>query len=199
MPTFLLEIGTEELPADFVKSALSQWREYIPSSLAEELLNPTNIEVYGSPRRLGVVIEGLNSQQADREEEIKGPPVQAAFTEGKPTPAAIGFARKQGVEVDSLEIRETDKGAFVFIQKKIPGEATANLLQRLIPQWINKLQGKRFMRWSDGDLRFPRPIRSLITLLDEKLLPVELVNGSSIIKSDRLSSGHRVLHPIFTC
>ncbi len=195
MPTFLLEIGTEELPADFVDSALQQWQEYIPLSLQEQLLTPTSIDTYGTPRRLSILIKGLNSQQPDREEEIIGPSVQVAFKDDQPTPAAQGFARKQGVDISSLQIRNTDKGEFVFIQKKIPGEATASLLQRLIPQWISKLQGKRFMRWSDGDLRFPRPIRSLVALLDTEVLPVDLVNGSTTISSDRYCLGHRVLHP----
>ncbi|ELR97910.1 glycine--tRNA ligase subunit beta [Gloeocapsa sp. PCC 73106] len=195
MPTFLLEIGTEELPAEFVKDALAQWQEYIPVSLKENFLTPTSIEFFGSPRRLGMSIQGLNSQQADREEEIKGPPAQGAFKDGKPTPAAIGFVRKQEVSLESLEIRDTEKGPFVFVQKKIPGQPTGKLLQRLIPQWITKLQGKRFMRWADGELRFPRPIRSLVALLDQELLEVELVNGSGKIESDRLTTGHRVLHP----
>lgn len=195
MPTFLLEIGTEELPADFVNSALQQWEEYIPISLQQELLTPESIKIYGSPRRLSVLITGLNTHQEDREEEITGPAVQAAFKDGQPTAAALGFARKQGVDVSALSTKLTDKGEFVFVQKKIVGEATATLLQRLIPQWIAKLQGRRFMRWSDGDLRFPRPIRSLIALLDQELLSVELVNGSHTLKSDRQSQGHRVLHP----
>lgn len=195
MPTFLLEIGTEELPADFVREALQQWQEYIPPSLKEAFLTPQSTEFYGTPRRLGMIIRGLNTYQSDRETEIKGPPAQAAFKDGKPTQAAIGFARKQEVSVESLEVRDTEKGPFVFVNKQIPGQATAKLLPPLIPQWITKLQGRRFMRWADGDLRFPRPIRSLIALLDEEVLPVELANGSSYIRSDRYTTGHRVLHP----
>lgn len=195
MLTFLLEIGTEELPASFVEEALKQWQELIPSSLEAELLTPESIELYGTPRRLAVVITGLDSQQPDREEEIKGPPAAAAFKEGKPTKAVEGFAKKQEVSLESLEIRETDKGAFVFVKKRIVPKKTSTILQDLIPQWITKLQGRRFMRWSDGDLRFSRPIRSLIALIDGELLPVEVVNGSGKLVSDRQSQGHRILHP----
>ncbi|HEY9823751.1 MAG TPA: glycine--tRNA ligase subunit beta [Candidatus Sericytochromatia bacterium] len=194
MPTFLLEVGTEELPADFVDSAIEQWQSRLPKSLDEQFLTPEGIEVYGTPRRLAVLIEGLPVQQPDREEEVKGPPAQAAFKDGKPTPAAAGFARKQGVELDALEVRETDKGAFVFALKKTAGRPAAEILAELIPQWIFGLEGKRFMRWGDGDSRFARPIRWIVALMDGEVLPVELVNGSEIIKSDRISYGHRILH-----
>ena len=195
MPTFLLEVGTEELPADFVDSAIAQWQSLVPKTLDEQFLTPEGIEVYGTPRRLGVLIKGLPVQQPDREEEVKGPPAKAAFKDGKPTQAAEGFARKQGVELDALEVRETDKGEFVFALKKTSGRPATEILTELILQWITRLEGRRFMRWGDGELRFPRPIRWLVALLDADVLPIELVNGSEIIKSDRLSQGHRVLHP----
>jgi glycyl-tRNA synthetase beta chain len=141
------------------------------------------------------LIPGLLEQQPDREEEVKGPPAKAAFKDGNPTPAAVGFARKQGVELDTLEVRDTDKGEFVFVLKKIPGRAATEILTELIPQWIFGLEGRRFMRWGDGDLRFPRPIRWLVTLLDGDVLPLELENGAETINSDRISYGHRILHP----
>jgi glycyl-tRNA synthetase beta chain len=195
MPTFLLEVGTEELPADFVDSAIAQWQSLLPKSLDEQFLTSEAIEVYGTPRRLAVLIKGLPVQQPDREEEVKGPPAKAAFKDGNPTQAAEGFARKQGVELDALEVRETDKGEFVFALKKTSGRSATEILTELIPQWITRLEGRRFMRWGDGELRFPRPIRWLVALLDADVLPLELVNGSETIKSDRTSQGHRVLHP----
>ncbi len=195
MTTFLLEVGTEELPASFVEPAISQWRSLIPDTLAENFLTPEAIQVYGTPRRLAVLISGLPTQQPDREEEIKGPPAQAAFKDGQPTKAAEGFARKQGVELTDLEIRPTDKGDFVFVSKKITGRTTAEILTELVPQWINKLEGKRFMRWADGDLRFSRPLRWLVALLDREILPIAIKNGSETLKSDRISRGHRTLHP----
>ena len=195
MANFLLEVGTEELPADFVSSAIAQWQAKIPSSLSEEFLNPATIEYYGTPRRLAVLIKDIPNQQADREEEVKGPPVRAAFKDGQPTKAAEGFARKQGVKIEDLEIRDTPKGEFVFIQKQIKGRSTTEILPELCIQWITGLEGKRFMRWGDGDLRFPRPIRWLVALWNDEVLPLELINGSEKIESDRTSRGHRVLHP----
>ncbi len=195
MPNFLLEIGTEELPADFVDSAISQWQNCIEEDLAKEFLHPSKIKFYGTPRRLAVLIEGLESKQPDREEEIKGPPITVAFKDGKPTKAAEGFARKQGVSLDDFQIRETKKGEFVFIEKKINGQETTTILQQLLPQWINGLEGRRFMRWGDGDVRFPRPIRSIISLWEDQILPFQLVSGSSVLNSDRYSTGHRILHP----
>jgi glycyl-tRNA synthetase beta chain len=195
MPTFLLEVGTEELPANFVESAIQQWQSRLSQSLDEHLLTPDSIQVYGTPRRLAVLIQGLPRQQPDREEEVKGPPVKAAFKDGKPTKAAEGFARKQGVSLDDLEIRETKKGEFVFVVKKIIGRSAIEILPEVIPQWIFGLEGKRFMCWGDGDLKFSRPIRWLVALLDDTVLPIELVNGSETINSDRTSRGHRILHP----
>lgn len=195
MPTFLLEVGTEELPANFVESAIKQWQSRLSQSLDEHLLTPDSIQVYGTPRRLAVLIQGLPRQQPNREEEVKGPPVKAAFKDGKPTKAAEGFARKQGVSLDDLEIRETNKGEFVFVVKKIIGRSAIEILPEVIPQWIFGLEGKRFMCWGDGDLKFSRPIRWLVALLDDTVLPIELVNGSETINSDRISRGHRILHP----
>ncbi|BAZ30413.1 glycyl-tRNA synthetase subunit beta [Cylindrospermum sp. NIES-4074] len=195
MPAFLLEVGTEELPASFLSDAIVQWQQRIPQSLAANSLKVEAVEVYGTPRRLAVLITGLPSQQPDKEEEIKGPPAQAAFKDGKPTQAAVGFAKKQGVELDALEIRPTDKGDFVFVNKKTPGRPVADIISELVPQWVWNLEGKRLMRWGSGDGKFSRPIRWLVALLDENVLPLELENGGKKVNSDRLSQTHRVLHP----
>jgi glycyl-tRNA synthetase beta chain len=195
MPAFLLEVGTEELPASFLSDAIKQWQTKIPASLEENFLQPEAIEVYGTPRRLAVLITGLPSQQPDREEEVKGPPAQAAFKDGQPTQAAVGFAKKQGVDVTALEVRPTEKGDFIFVKKSIPGRPVAEILTDLVPEWVWNLEGKRLMRWGSGDARFSRPIRWLVTLLDGEVLPLELQNGEKTVKSDRISQAHRVLHP----
>lgn len=195
MTNFLLEVGVEELPASFVASAIQQWQTLIPQSLEESFLNPQRIQVYGTPRRLAVLIEGIPDHQPQQQEEIKGPPVTAAFKDGKPTKAAEGFAKKQGISLDDFEIRPTDKGEFIFIEKTIEGRPTPAVLQDLVPTWINRLEGKRFMRWADGDLRFSRPIRWLVALLDKEVLPIQIVNAEVTVESDRISYVHRVLHP----
>jgi glycyl-tRNA synthetase beta chain len=195
MPNFLLEVGTEDLPAGFISDAIRQWESMIPASLAAESLSYDNFQVFATPRRLSVLIHNLPTKQADREEEIKGPPAAAAFKDGQPTPAALGFAKKQGVDVSSLEVRPTDKGDFVFINKQILGRETTAILTELVPEWIFKLEGKRMMRWANGDLKFSRPIRWSIALWDEAILPIQIVNNDEVINSDRISRAHRVLHP----
>lgn len=194
MATFLLEVGVEELPAQFVDSALQQWRGRVPADLTAAGVVPSHLKFYGTPRRLAIVLEGLPERQADRVEEIKGPPAHAAFKEGKPTRAAEGFAQKQGVAMEALEIRPTEKGEFVFVQKQIPGRSLEEILGELVPQWILGLEGKRFMRWGEGDLRFSRPIRWLVSLVDDRILPLK-VSPDLTVTSDRVSQGHRVLHP----
>jgi glycyl-tRNA synthetase beta chain len=195
MSDFLLEVGTEDLPAGFVSDAIRQWERMIPASLTEAALSPDRIQIYATPRRLSAIVTNLPDRQLDRVEEIKGPPAAAAYKDGQPTPAAVGFAKKQGVDVSSLELRPTDKGEFIFITKTIAGRDTREILTELIPQWIFKLEGKRLMRWANGDLKFPRPIRWLVTLWNEDILPIEIVNGEDVFKSDRISQTHRVLHP----
>lgn len=195
LQTFLFEIGTEELPADFVRSAIAQWQGLIPPGLAAEFLQPESVEIYGTPRRLAVLIKGLPECQPDRLEEIKGPPASAAFKDGQPTPAALGFAKKQGVNPEDFEIRSTPKGDFIFVNKQLQGQASRDLLPKLALGWLKALDGRRFMRWGDGDWRFPRPIRWLVCLLDDQVLPLQIDNGSTTLVGDRLSRGHRILHP----
>ena len=195
MSNFLLEVGTEDLPAGFVSDAIRQWKAMIPASLTAEALTNDGVEIYGTPRRLVAIINNLPERQIDREEEIKGPPAAAAYKDGVPTPAAVGFAKKQGVDVATLQLRPTDKGEFIFLNKTIAGRDTQAILTELIPQWIFKLEGKRLMRWADGDLKFPRPIRWTIALWDDQILPIDILNGEDLVKSDRISQTHRVLHP----
>lgn len=195
MATFLLEVGSEELPASFVPQALAQWQSRVLADLQDQALTPSALHLYGTPRRLALLLEGLPDRQPDRTEAVKGPSAQAAFKDGQPTAAATGFARSRGVGVEALEIRDTEKGAFVFVTQTLPGQALAQVLQERVPGWITGLEGKRFMRWGDGDLRFPRPIRWLVALLEDQVLPLHLENGSDTCQSDRTSQGHRVLSP----
>ena len=192
MATFLLEIGTEELPADFVGAALPQLERRVARDLAEAALVPEAIRVDGTPRRLALRLEGLPSQQADRREERKGPPAQQAFRDGQPTAAAEGFARRCGVAPAELEIRDTEKGPFVFATTIQAGRSTAEVLTDLVPSWIWSLQGRRFMRWGDGESRFSRPVRWLVALLDGEVVPIHLAECDPPLSSDRFSRGHRL-------
>lgn len=190
MVAFLLEVGTEELPASFVDSAMAQWQEKLPAALTAANLQIDTITLFGTPRRLGVLIEGLPENQPDQVLEIKGPPVQVAYQNGELTPAGLGFLRKQGLDPKELKIRETDKGSFVFALQEVKGQPTAKILETQVISWITSLSGERLMRWGHGELKFPRPIRWLVALFGDQILPMTLEG----IQSDRITQAHRVLH-----
>lgn len=192
MALFLLEIGTEELPADFARLALPQLKEQVAADLETARLPHRELRVTSTPRRLVVRVDGLPSLQEDALEEHKGPPAQQAFRDGLPTAAAEGFARRCGLPVSQLEVRDTPKGPFVFAQTSEPGRATAEVLAEHIPGWIWGLQGRRFMRWGDGESRFSRPLRWLVALLDHDIIPLVLQGCDPPVCSDRLSRGHRL-------
>lgn len=192
MATFLLELGTEELPADFARLALPQLEAVVARDLREARLGFSRVHATSTPRRLAVTVEALEDRQPDLAEERKGPPAQQAFKDGQPTQAAIGFARRCGVDPAALELRDTEKGAFVFARTLEQGLPTIEVLPRLIPSWISALQGRRFMRWGEGESRFSRPLRWLVALLDAELVPVELADCDPPVRSDRLSRGHRL-------
>ena len=190
MATFLLEIGTEELPADFVRQALPQLEERARADLAEARLGHGSLHATGTPRRLALIIDGLAAGQADRCEERKGPPAAQAFSGGQPAAAAIGFARRCGLDPAALEVRDTEKGPFVFATVREVGRPAAEVLTDLIPGWIAGLQGRRFMRWGAGEQRFSRPIRWLVALIDRQVVPVQLADADPPVAAGRHSRGH---------
>ena len=192
MATFLLEIGTEELPADFAAEALQQLRLRAEHDLAEAGLQPGSIRVDGTPRRLALRLLDLPQRQPDRREDRKGPPAQQAFRDGRPTPAAEGFARRCGVDPASLTVRDTDRGPFVFATIQQAGRSSLEVLGELVPAWISVLQGRRFMRWGSADRRFSRPLRWLVALLGSEIVPITLADCDPPVVSDRTSRGHRL-------
>ena len=190
--TFLLEIGTEELPADFARLALPQLEQLVRRDLEEARLSHGAVQCSGSPRRLVVQVQDLAEAAPDLEEERKGPPAAQAFKDGAPTQAAIGFARRCGIDPGALAVRETAKGPFVFATVLERGRTATDLLASSIPAWIAALQGRRFMRWGDGDCRFSRPVRWLVALLDAAVIPVELPGSDPVVRAGNLSRGHRL-------
>lgn len=157
LATFLLEIGTEELPADFARLALPQLEQLVQRDLAEQRLTHGPVICTSTPRRLSVLIQGLAPGQPDLEEDRKGPPAEQAFKKGQPSPAAIGFAKRCGIEATALEVRETPKGPFVFARVREAGRPSSEVLAQQIPLWIQALQGRRFMRWGRAKTVFLGP------------------------------------------
>jgi len=190
--TFLLEIGTEELPADFARLALPQLEQLVRRDLAEQRLSHGPIRCTSTPRRIALLVEGLPTSAADLEEDRKGPPAAQAFKDGVPTQAAIGFAKRCGIAPEALELRDTPKGQFAFARVLERGRATTEILAEHTPQWIHALQGRRFMRWGVGESRFSRPVRWLVALLDAAVLPVTLEGSDPVVQAGNLSRGHRL-------
>ncbi len=192
MANFLLEIGTEELPADFARQVLSQLEAIVFRDLAKSQLDHGRITCTSTPRRIVLGIDGLASKANDSLFERKGPPVSQAFNEVGPTQAAIGFAKSIGISVSELEVRDTAKGAFVFAQISEKGLSANQFLEKSIPQWIYELTGRRFMRWGQGELRFSRPIRWLVALLDKELINILIEGVDPAISNTAFSRGHRL-------
>ena len=189
--SLLLEIGTEELPAAFCPAALAQLGRMITASLQDWHFDAPPLQGFATPRRLGVLVPELPPRQKELVKEHKGPPARQAFHGGQPTAAAQGFARRWGLAVEDLTIRATPKGEFVFAEVTQPGQATGALLREAIPGWIAAIQGKRLMRWGSGTQRFSRPIRWLVALLDDELLPVQLEQTSPVVTAQANSYGPR--------
>ena len=189
--SLVLEIGTEELPAAFCPAALAQLGRMITASLQDWHFDAPPLQGFATPRRLGVLVPELPPRQKELVKEHKGPPARQAFHGGQPTAAAQGFARRWGLAVEDLTIRATPKGEFVFAEVTQPGQATGALLREAIPGWIAAIQGKRLMRWGSGTQRFSRPIRWLVALLDDELLPVQLEQTSPVVTAQANSYGPR--------
>jgi glycyl-tRNA synthetase len=187
--TFLLEIGTEELPADDLTSAIAQLKESAPSLLDELRLDHGLIRVTGTPRRLVVCIEDLAPRQRDVEQVIKGPPAKIGFADGQPTRAAQGFARSQDVPVESLEVREMDGGQYVVALKVEPGRPADVVLSERLADMIVGIRFNKSMRWNESGVAFSRPIRWIVALLGEGVIDFEYAS----VRSGRTTRGLRPL------
>ncbi|MCX7681168.1 MAG: glycine--tRNA ligase subunit beta, partial [Anaerolineae bacterium] len=186
--TLLLEVGTEELPAGDLDAALEQLHILAPARLADARLEYQNMRVLGTPRRLVLLVEGLAPCQRPVEVVVKGPPVRAAFdAQGHPTPAAVGFARKQGVEVEQLQVREMDGGAYVVVVRQQEGRPALDVLQSLLPDLVAALRFEKSMRWNASNVAFSRPIRWIVALLGDTVIPFEYAG----VVSGRTSRGTR--------
>jgi glycyl-tRNA synthetase len=169
-----LEVGVEELPASDLDSALEQLRTSVPKLLDDLHLEHGSISVSGTPRRLAVLVDSLAPRQPDRTDLVKGPPAERAFDkDGVPTPAAIGFAKKNGVEPSALEVRETDGGKYIFTVVKQDGRLAPEVLAEFLPGLVAGIKFDKSMRWNHTNVSFSRPIRWLVCLLGETVIPFE--------------------------
>ena len=187
---FLLEIGTEEIPAKFSPGAMTQLKEQVSKRFARLRLPFTELNIFATPRRLALLVTGLEEKQGYFKKEVKGPAVKAAYdANGAPTKAAQGFARGQGVTVEDLFVQELNGVPYVFANKLEPGVETQTILPQLARELINALHFPKPMRWGDFDFYFARPIRWLVALYGTEVVPFEFVG----LESGRVSRGHRTL------
>jgi glycyl-tRNA synthetase len=171
--TFVLEIGTEELPSRDVADAIAQLSTSVPHLLEDLRLDHGPIHVYATPRRLAVLVQALAPRQRDEQELVKGPPAQVAFDENDaPTRAAQGFARSQGLDVGSLQVREMDGGRYAVGVVRRTGRSAGEVLSETLADLIAGISFQKSMRWNSSGISFSRPIRWLLALLGDQVIPL---------------------------
>lgn len=184
----LLEIGTEELPTSDLEAALAQLKAGAEALLADARLEHGEVRIQGTPRRLVLMVKDLQTQQADRVLEVKGPPTARAFdADGKPTKAAEGFARSRGLDVSQLRVSETEGGSYVVAEVSEKGQSAAALLARALPELCESIRFTKGMRWNQTGKVFSRPVRWLVALLDGEVIPFEFAG----LRSGRQTRGLR--------
>ena len=187
---FLLEIGSEEIPARFIPTAMQEIERRLEALLAANHLEHTPLRVLATPRRLAVVAAGVAASQPDREEEVKGPPVSVAFdAEGQPTKAGLGFARKVGLELADCGRATDQRGEHLLVRRTIAGRKADEVLAEELGGLILSLPFRKTMRWGDLDLEYARPLQWLVCLLGEAVVPFQVGN----LVSGRATRGHRTL------
>jgi glycyl-tRNA synthetase beta chain len=185
----LIEIGTEEIPDWMIRSAVANFREMVERLLAEQKLGGTTRLADATPRRIALIVEDVLERQSDSEELVIGPPKAAAYKNGSPTGAALGFAKKNGVEVDALRIESTPKGEYIAVLKKVAGRSAKEILAEALPELILKIYFPKTMYWTGkSGARFIRPIRWLVAVLGEsEVVPFEIAG----VPSSNITDGHR--------
>jgi glycyl-tRNA synthetase beta chain len=190
MPDFLLEIGCEEIPARMIDAASRELRERLHALLQRERLDPTGaISHLDTPRRLAVLASGIPVSQPDITEHVGGPSAQIAYKDGQPTPAAHAFAKKVGVDVASLEKVSTPKGEYLAATVTRKGRTAAEILAETLPKEISTLYWPKNMYWRKRGEVFVRPVRWLVAMLDEQIVPLELFG----LVAGKTSRGHRII------
>ncbi|MGE5700166.1 MAG: glycine--tRNA ligase subunit beta [Deltaproteobacteria bacterium] len=189
---YLLEIGCEEIPAGFVGPALWYGGQQFDEVLKKARLTFDRVDIYGTPRRLAYVVRKLKDRQEASEEKVLGPPKSVAYDkEGKPTKAALGFAKAQGVDVSALAIFATDRGDYLGIVRKQAARPISEVLPELVSSWVPTIPFKKSMRWADLDVRFARPVHWIVSLYGDEVIPFSFGN----VTAGRTTYGHRFLSP----
>lgn len=184
MSKYLLEVGTEELPYKFIPSAIEQLNKGFTTFLNDNKVKFSDVKVYATPRRLAVIVDGLENKTEDEEKIVKGPIAKVAFDEaGNLTKAGEGFARKNNLSKEDLYIEDN----YVHAKIVIKGKPIAELLQENVPSIFMKLQGSHFMRWGYNDEKFSRPIKWIVSILDENEVKIKIIDK----ESSNHSRGHR--------
>lgn len=192
MTTVLLEIGTEEIPAEYMPSALAQLAELAHTQLAAERITVTELRTWGTSRRCALYLTGVAEQQLPAVREVRGPAVRVAFAaNGEPAEAAIGFARSQGINTTDLRIKKMDHDEYVVAIFRDAGRPTLDILPTIFSQLIQGLTFPKTMRWGSGSFRFARPIRWIVALMDAQIIPLTVDD----VVAGRLTRGHRFLAP----
>ncbi len=190
MPDFLLEIGCEEIPARMIDAAALELRERLKTLLERERLEPSGaISHLDTPRRLAVLASGIPASQPDITEQVNGPSAQVAYKDGQPTPAAHAFAKKVGVDVGKLEKISTPKGEYLAATVARKGRTAVEILAETLPKEISGLYWPKSMYWRKRGEVFVRPVRWLVAMLDEQIVPLELFG----IPAGKTSRGHRII------
>lgn len=190
MKQFLLEIGTEEIPAGFVKVGLESLKNGFIKFFSEECITYGNITLYSTPRRLAILIDNVADKQEDRVRETTGPPEKISYDkDGKLTKAAVGFAKSAGIDAAELKVVKTGRGDYLQATVQVAGKDTKEVLSEALPGIITSVQFPKTMRWSDSPIKFVRPIRWILALLGDEVVTFKLEG----LKSSNLTYGHRFL------
>ena len=185
---FVLEIGSEELPADVVDGTIEQLQTAVPTLLANLRLAYDRVEIHGTPRRMAVLVHGLAGQQPDLETEVKGPPADRAFDkDGNPTKAAIGFARSRGLDVADLRVVEEKGGRYVTAVIREAGRPAISVLAEALADFIGGIKFEKSMRWNHTNVPYNRPLRWLVALYGGDVVPFAFAG----VASGRISRGLR--------
>lgn len=189
----LLEIGTEEIPANYIGPALDNMQDLAGSLLRDERIEFDEIHCYATPRRLTLHVTGLSERQSALSREVVGPSKAVSFdpTTGQPTKAAIGFANGQGVDISALKIKKTQKGEYVYIIKMEEQKETTAVLKELFPRFISSIRFPKMLRWDGSGVLFVRPIRWLTAIYTSKLVGFDYAG----LKATDRSYGHRFMAP----